>query len=81
MDEFRVRSSDREDALEFLMDSFEDQILNFAITPSLLLGGFSKQNLPGNCPYNICDEDVRKNLEEWEQGREGFSLRMPTPTQ
>ena len=68
---FGIRSSDREDALEFLMDSFEDQNPELRYHTISALGRILRAE-PSleTCPYNICDEDVRKNLEEWEQGRE-----------
>ena len=68
---FGIRSSDREDALEFLMDSFEDQNEELRHHTVMALGRILRAE-PSleTCPYNICDEDVRKNLEEWEQGRE-----------
>jgi len=68
---FGVRSSDREDALEFLMDSFEDQNPELRYHTISALGRILRAEPSlATCPYNICDEDVRKNLEEWEQGRE-----------
>ena len=68
---FGIRSSDREDALEFLMDSFEDQNPELRYHTISALGRILRAE-PSleTCPYNICDEDVRKNLEEWEEGRE-----------
>ncbi|MCH2300681.1 MAG: hypothetical protein MK437_09005, partial [SAR324 cluster bacterium] len=68
---FGIRSSDREDALEFLLDSFEDQNEELRHHTVMALGRILRAE-PSleTCPYNICDEDVRKNLEEWEQGTE-----------
>ena len=68
---FGVKSSIREDALKFLLSNFDQ------LTPELQYHSVSALHrllltVPtlDNCPENICDEDVRKNQEEWELGRE-----------
>jgi len=72
---FGVKSSIREDALKFLLSNFDQ------LTPELQYHSVSALNrllltVPtlDNCPENICDEDVRKNQEEWEIGREVKNL-------
>ena len=68
---FGVKSSIREDALKFLLSNFDQ------LTPELQYHSVSALHrllltVPTleNCPENICDEDVRKNQEEWDIGRE-----------
>ena len=68
---FGVRTDLRKDALKFLLNEFESlspelQYYSVSGLHRLLL------NVPTleNCPENICDEDVRKNQEEWDNGRE-----------
>ncbi len=68
---FGVKSGIREDALKFLLSNFDQ------LTPELQYHSVSALHrllltVPTleNCPENICDEDVRKNQEEWEIGRE-----------
>ena len=72
---FGVKSGIREDALKFLLSNFDQ------LTPELQYHSVSALNrllltVPTleNCPENICDEDVRKNQEEWELGREVKNL-------
>ena len=72
---FGVKSGIREDALKFLLSNFDQ------LTPELQYHSVSALNrllltVPtlDNCPENICDEDVRKNREEWELGREVKNL-------
>jgi len=72
---FGVKSGIREDALKFLLSNFDQ------LTPELQYHSVSALNrllltVPtlDNCPENICDEDVRKNQEEWELGREVKNL-------
>jgi len=72
---FGVKSSIREDALKFLLSNFDQ------LTPELQYHSVSALHrllltVPTleNCPENICDEDVRKNQEEWEIGREVKNL-------
>ncbi len=67
---FGVKSGIREDALKFLLSNFDQ------LTPELQYHSVSALHrllltVPTlvNCPENICDEDVRKNQEEWELGR------------
>jgi len=68
---FGVKSGIREDALKFLLSNFDQ------LTPELQYHSVSALHrllltvsTLENCPENICDEDVRKNQEEWEIGRE-----------
>ena len=68
---FGVKSSIREDALKFLLSNFDQ------LTPELQYHSVSALHrllltVPTleNCPENICDEDIRKNQEEWDIGRE-----------
>jgi len=68
---FGVKSSIRKDALKFLLSNFDQ------LTPELQYHSVSALHrllltVPTleNCPENICDEDVRKNQEEWDIGRE-----------
>ncbi len=68
---FGVKSGIREDALKFLLSNFDQ------LTPELQYHSVSALNrllltVPtlDNCPENICDEDIRKNQEEWDIGRE-----------
>jgi len=68
---FGVSSVLREDALRFLLgqfDSLTPEVQYFAVTGlrQLLLTEPTLEN----CPKNLCDEDVRKNQEEWDNGRE-----------
>jgi len=72
---FGVKSGIREDALKFLLGNFDQ------LTPELQYHSVSALHrllltVPtlDNCPENICDEDVRKNQEEWELGREVKNL-------
>ena len=72
---FGVKSGIREDALKFLLSNFDQ------LTPELQYHSVSALHrllltVPtlDNCPENICDEDVRKNKEEWEIGREVKNL-------
>ena len=72
---FGVKSGIREDALKFLLSNFDQ------LTPELQYHSVSALHrllltVPtlDNCPENICDEDVRKNQEEWELGREVKNL-------
>ena len=68
---FGLKSGIREDALKFLLSNFDQ------LTPELQYHSVSALHrllltVPTleNCPENICDEDVRKNQEEWDIGRE-----------
>ena len=68
---FGVKSGIREDALKFLLSNFDQ------LTPELQYHSVSALHrllltVPtlDNCPENICDEDVRKNQEEWDIGKE-----------
>ena len=72
---FGVKSGIREDALKFLLSNFDQ------LTPELQYHSVSALHrllltVPtlDNCPENICDEDVRKNQEEWDLGREVKNL-------
>ncbi len=75
---FGIKSGIREDALKFLLSNFDQ------LTPELQYHSVSALNrllltVPtlDNCPENICDEDVRKNQEEWDIGREVKILIPP----
>jgi len=68
---FGVKSGIREDALKFLLSNFDQ------LSPELQYHSVSALHrllltVPtlDNCPENICDEDVRKNQEEWDIGKE-----------
>ena len=67
---FSVESEIREDALKFLLSQFDSlttEVQYFVVTGLhrfLLTAPFLD-----NCPEDICDEDVRKNQEEWDNGR------------
>ena len=68
---FGFKPGIREDALKFLLSNFDQ------LTPELQYHSVSALHrllltVPtlDNCPENICDEDVRKNQEEWDIGRE-----------
>ena len=68
---FGLKSVLREDALKFLLNDYDEltpelQYHTVSALRSLLL----TEPVLENCPENICDEDVRKNQEEWELGRE-----------
>jgi len=68
---FGVKSGIREDALKFLLSNFDQlthelQYHSVSALHRLLLTVPTLEN----CPENICDEDVRKNQEEWDIGRE-----------
>ena len=72
---FGVKSGIREDALKVLLSNFDQ------LTPELQYHSVSALHrllltVPTlvNCPENICDEDVRKNQEEWDIGREVKNL-------
>ncbi len=72
---FGVKSGIREDALKFLLSNFDQ------LTPELQYHSVNALHrllltMPtlDNCPENICDEDIRKNQEEWELGREVKNL-------
>ena len=72
---FGVKSGIREDALKFLLSNFDQ------LTPELQYHSVSALHrllltVPTleNCPEDICDEDVRKNQEEWDIGREVKNL-------
>ena len=72
---FGVKSSIREDALKFLLSNFDQ------LTPELQYHSVSALHrllltVPTleNCLENICDEDVRKNQEEWDIGKEVKNL-------
>ena len=72
---FGVKSSIREDALKFLLSNFDQlkpelQYHSVSALHRLLLTVPTLEN----CPEDICDEDVRKNQEEWDIGREVKNL-------
>ena len=68
---FGVKSALREDALEFLLNDYAELSpeLQYHAVSALRRLVLTEPTLE-NCPENICDEDVRKNQEEWELGRE-----------
>jgi hypothetical protein len=68
---FGVKSALREDALEFLLNDYAELSpeLKYHAVSALRRLVLTEPTL-ANCPENICDEDVRKNQEEWELGRE-----------
>ncbi len=68
---FGVALGIREDALNYLLENFDSldpKIQYYAVT------GFHRFLLSPptleNCPEDICDEDVRKNQEDWNLGKE-----------
>ena len=68
---FGVEADTREEALEFILDDFENlkpefQYYMVSSLHNLLLTPVTLEN----CPFDICDEDVRKDTEAWENGRE-----------
>tara|TARA_Y100001970_G_C14202249_1_gene841801 strand:- start:555 stop:2162 length:1608 start_codon:yes stop_codon:yes gene_type:complete len=68
---FGVSSEIRKDALKFLIEnfnSFSSKIQYYTVDGIYRL----LKTLPklDNCPEDLCDEDVRKNQEEWDLGRE-----------
>ena len=68
---FGVESAMREDALEFLLNDYDELTPELQYhTVSALRRLLLTEPTLENCPENICDEDVRKNQEEWELGRE-----------
>ena len=69
--QFGVKSSLREDALQFVLNTYDDLTpeLQYHTVSALHRLLLTKPALE-NCPENICDEDVRKNQEEWDLGRE-----------
>jgi hypothetical protein len=68
---FGVKSALREDALEFLLNDYDELTPELQYhTVSALRRFLLTEPALENCPANICDEDVRKNQEEWELGRE-----------
>ena len=69
--QFGVKSSLREDALQFVLNTYDDLTPEFQYhTVSALHRLLLTKPALENCPENICDEDVRKNQEEWDLGRE-----------
>ena len=71
MMKFGVEADIREDALLFLLKKFEglEPELQYHTVSALRRLLLTKPNLE-NCPENICDEDIRKNQEEWDIGVE-----------
>ena len=68
---FGVEPDIREDALLFLLNKFEglEPELQYHTVSALRRLLLTEPSL-GNCPENICDEDIRKNQEEWDLGVE-----------
>lgn len=72
---FGVSLEIRQNALEFLLESFDS--LSSGIQYHAVSGLYRfLRTIPTleNCPEDICDEDVRKNQEEWDLGREVKNL-------
>ena len=67
---FGVKSVLREDALEFILNGYDElnPELKYHIVSALRRFLLTEPALE-NCPENICDEDIRKNHEEWKLGR------------
>ena len=72
---FGVKSGLRKDALKFLLNNFDELTpeLQYRAVSALHRFLLTEPRLE-NCPENICDEDVRKNREEWDIGREVKNL-------
>lgn len=68
---FGVSSGIREDVLKFLLKEFEslDSEIQYYTVTGFHRFLFNPPTL-GNCPENICDEDVKKNQEDWNLGKE-----------
>ncbi len=68
---FGVAPEVREDALMYLLNKFEglEPQLQYHTVSAFLRLLLTKPTLV-NCPENICDEDIRKNQEEWDLGVE-----------
>ena len=68
---FGVEPDLREDALLFLLNKFEglEPELQYHTVSGLRRLLLTEPSLE-NCPENICDEDIRKNQEEWDLGVE-----------
>jgi len=71
MMDFGVEPDLREDALLFLLNKFKglEPELQYHTVSALRRLLLTEPSL-GNCPENICDEDIRKNQEEWDLGVE-----------
>lgn len=68
---FGVVSSEREDALEFLLDQFEDLTPELQYHAASDLHRFLRQPVTlESCPVDLCDIDIRRDVETWEKGRE-----------
>lgn len=68
---FGVVSSEREDALEFLLGQFEDLAPELQYHAASGLHRFLRQSVSlESCPVNICDIDIRIDVETWEKGKE-----------
>ena len=68
---FGVDSAVREDALLFLLNKFDSLVPELQYhTVSALHRLLVTEPRLGNCPVSICDEDIRKNKEEWDLGVE-----------
>ena len=68
---FGVEPDIREDALLFLLNKFEglEPELQYHTVSALRRLLLTEPSLR-NCPENICDEEIRKNQEEWDLGVE-----------
>ena len=68
---FGVVSSEREDALEFLLDRFEDLPPELQYHAASGLHRFLRQPVSlESCPVDLCDIDIRRDVETWEKGVE-----------
>jgi len=68
---FGVESDIREEALLYLLNKFEELGPELQYhTVSALHRLLRTEPSLVNCPENICDEDIRKNQEEWDLGVE-----------
>ncbi len=68
---FGVDSEVREDALLFLLNKFDSLVPELQYhTVSALHRLLMTEPRLGNCPVSICDEEIRKNKEEWDLGVE-----------
>ena len=68
---FGLNSGLRENALKFVLSGYGELSPEMQYhTVSALRRLLHTEPVLDNCPENICDEDIRKNQEEWELGRE-----------
>ncbi|MEE2717242.1 MAG: hypothetical protein VX610_07430 [SAR324 cluster bacterium] len=68
---FGVVNSEREDALEFLLNRFDELPPELQYHAAGGLHRFLRQPVSlESCPYDLCDIDVRVDVETWEKGKE-----------